>query len=204
MDKNVKILLLSLSVGAGLALLVWAIVWHGFEDPPATGWVYNYQALVGALIALAGAGWTVWYLREDIRQSKNLADREHDLARREHALAVRDSYSTLMNRLDLLITRLHRWINNVHLGQQMMAPQARVRDELLMDDPEINRLEVIKTFRQLRNRMALDTTPWQRARQHVHVTDMQEELLALLNDIYRRLDRGEEIEEIARAVDDEA
>src|SRR5680860_1599656 len=123
MDKNVKILLLSLGVVAGIALLVWAIVWHGFEATQDTGWVYH--------------------------------------------------------------------------------PQARVRDELLMDDPEINRLEVIKTFRQLRNRMALDTTPWQRARQHVHVTDMQEELLVLLNDIYRRLDRGEEIEEIARAVDDE-
>lgn len=191
--------LASVSAGSALALM---FIKGAFAAPANYGWIYNYQTLIAGVIAIAGGAWTIWYLRKDIAQSKSIADREHALAQREHALSLRESYSKLMDRVDLLITRLHRWINRVHSGQQMMATNANVKEELLMEDPELNRLEAIKKFRTLRTRIAFDTTPWQRARQRVPVTDLQEQLLAVLNDIYRRLDRGQEIAEIARELDD--
>ena len=53
MDRNDRILLIALVILIALSLLVWAIIAGAFDAPSQTGWIYNWQTLIGAVVALA-------------------------------------------------------------------------------------------------------------------------------------------------------
>jgi ABC-type Fe3+-siderophore transport system permease subunit len=57
MDRNTKVLLRSLLIGAVLWIVVWFIV-----DDRALATIYNYQTLIAAGIALIGAFVTVYLM----------------------------------------------------------------------------------------------------------------------------------------------
>jgi hypothetical protein len=52
MDRNDRILLIALVILIPLSLLIWAIIAGAFDAPSQTGWIYNWQTLIGAVVAL--------------------------------------------------------------------------------------------------------------------------------------------------------
>ena len=76
-------------------------------------------------------------------------------------------------------------------------------EEFLMSDADLRRLETIETFKSLRQRAKAETQRLLGTKEPKAAIEAQEKLLGLLNEIYRRLDRGEEMAEITRNLDSE-
>ena len=76
-------------------------------------------------------------------------------------------------------------------------------EEFLMSDADLRRLETIETFKSLRQRAKAETQGLLGTKEPKAAIEAQEKLLGLLNEIYRRLDRGEEMAEITRNLDSE-
>jgi hypothetical protein len=73
MHRNDQALLVALALAVASALLVWATIVAGaFAMPNDAGWIYNYQSLIGGIIALSGAAVGAWFLHKQIRQTTEI------------------------------------------------------------------------------------------------------------------------------------
>ena len=84
-----------------------------------------------------------------------------------------------------------------------LSRTATMSEEFLMSDADLRRLEKIETFKSLRQRAKAETQRLLGTKEPKAAIEAQEKLLGLLNEIYRRLDRGEEMAEITRNLDSE-
>jgi hypothetical protein len=66
MDENTRRALPILFAVAGALLTVWALVAGAFDSPNVGGWIFEYQTLIAGLLAVAGAGLTVFVVRHQI------------------------------------------------------------------------------------------------------------------------------------------
>jgi hypothetical protein len=49
--------------------------------PNDAGWIYNYQSLIGGIIALSGAAVGAWFLHKQIRQTTEIENERRERKR---------------------------------------------------------------------------------------------------------------------------
>jgi putative Mn2+ efflux pump MntP len=82
MHRNDQALLVALALAVASALLVWATIVAGaFAMPNDAGWIYNYQSLIGGIIALSGAAVGAWFLHKQIRQTTEIENERRERKR---------------------------------------------------------------------------------------------------------------------------
>lgn len=154
--------------------------------------IKDWQTLITGLLALAGAGWTVLHLQKQIEQNKEAADRQH-------RNAVRAANAHVLRTLDELRQNLRGMTTRAEQGQRpMLTRNSDYRRELMMDDTALSRLDVIITFQRQRDAARAELLRWHGTKRALEPV---QRLSAVVDDIYRRLDEGQEIAEIAREID---
>jgi hypothetical protein len=155
MQTNDKILFSAIAILVVSIFLVWAIIAGAFTAPSEHGWLYNWQTLIGALLALVAGGGAVWAILYQTNERREAADRRLRLARAFRAGLAEDcsalaSYARESARICGFILR---WVNDERQG----ATHAGTRDVLVT--PTLPR-HVMENLRSLvENLEAVDAKP---------------------------------------------
>ena len=107
------------------------------------GWIYEYQALIGGGLALAGAAWTVWMLNRQITQGRTDAER----ARRTQ---IASQNARVIGRLDGMDARVAEFSAQL-LGdiQSFMTARLPARIDFdMVDEPLTSELAGINALKE--------------------------------------------------------
>ena len=122
------------------------------------------------------------------------------VARQQHLLATREVNAPLLKPLRDLIRRVERMVE--HVGRQSLPRTADFDQEFLMANPELKRLEAVRAFKTRRIRAVSITRKWHGLNKEPDVPEAQKQLLETMHEIQSMLERGIDVPEIARELDD--
>lgn len=109
MERNDKILLSALAIGAAAALLVWAIIAGAFTAPSEHGWLYNYQTLITGALALAGATLVLVSGNRQIKHERKLTNQAKEDRANAARIRLATYFETMVDQFEGVMWDIDIW-----------------------------------------------------------------------------------------------